>query len=158
MTRIRLTAQCKAASDHLVRAWHDIYGMPVIVTNCSNNYGPYQSPEKLIPVVLLKCVRGESIPVYGKGENIRDWLYVEGHARALLAAAQKGLTGRIYCIGGNNARRNIDLVRLLCEILDYLRPRADGNPHASAIAFVTERPGHDLRYAIDASRARAELG
>jgi dTDP-glucose 4,6-dehydratase len=148
----------KAASDHMVRAWHDTYGLPVIVTNCSNNYGPYQFPEKLIPVVILKCLRGESIPVYGKGENIRDWLYVDDHARALLIAAEIGLPGRTYCIGGDNERRNIDLVQLLCELLDELRPRADGKPHASAIAFVTDRPGHDLRYAINASRARTELG
>jgi dTDP-glucose 4,6-dehydratase len=147
----------KAASDHLVRAWHDTYGLPVVVTNCSNNYGPYQFPEKLIPVVILKCLRGEAIPVYGKGENIRDWLYVDDHARALLAAATQGVPGRTYCIGGDNERRNIDLVRELCALLDEFRPRADGQPHGSAITFVTDRPGHDLRYAIDARRARAEL-
>jgi len=148
----------KAASDHLVRAWHDTYGLPVIVTNCSNNYGPYQFPEKLIPVVILKCLRGEPIPVYGKGENIRDWLYVDDHARALLAAVEKGLPGRTYCIGGDNERRNIDLVQELCGLLDELRPRADGKRHDSAITFVADRPGHDQRYAIDAGRARAELG
>lgn len=148
----------KAASDHLVRAWHDTYGLPVIVTNCSNNYGPYQFPEKLIPVVILKCLRGEPIPVYGKGENIRDWLYVDDHARALLAAVEKGLPGRTYCIGGDNERRNLDLVLELCGLLDELRPRADGKRHDSAITFVADRPGHDQRYAIDAGRARAELG
>jgi dTDP-glucose 4,6-dehydratase len=148
----------KAASDHLARAWMDTYGLPVIVTHCSNNYGPYQFPEKLIPVVILKCLRGEAIPVYGKGENIRDWLYVDDHARALLAAVEKGRPGRTYCIGGDNERRNIDLVRLLCSLLDEFRPRADGKTHDSAITFVTDRPGHDLRYAIDARRARAELG
>ena len=148
----------KAASDHLVRAWHDTYGLPVIVTNCSNNYGPYQFPEKLIPVVILKCLRGEPIPVYGKGENIRDWLYVDDHARALLAAVEKGLPGRTYCIGGDNERRNLDLVQELCGLLDELRPRADGQRHDSAITFVADRPGHDQRYAIDAGRARAELG
>jgi dTDP-glucose 4,6-dehydratase len=148
----------KAASDHLVRAWHDTYGLPVIVTNCSNNYGPYQFPEKLIPVVILKCLRGEPIPIYGKGENIRDWLYVDDHARALLAAATQGVPGRTYCIGGDNERRNIDLVRELCALLDEFRPRADGQHHGSAITFVTDRPGHDLRYAIDARRARTELG
>ncbi len=148
----------KAASDHLVRAWHDTYGLPVIVTNCSNNYGPYQFPEKLIPVVILKCLRGEPIPVYGKGENIRDWLYVDDHARALLAAVEKGLPGRTYCIGGDNERRNLDLVQELCGLLDELRPRADGKRHDSAITFVADRPGHDQRYAIDAGRARAELG
>jgi dTDP-glucose 4,6-dehydratase len=148
----------KAASDHLVRAWHDTYGLPVIVTNCSNNYGPYQFPEKLIPVVILKCLRGEPIPVYGKGENIRDWLYVDDHARALLAAVEKGLPGRTYCIGGDNERRNLDLVQELCGLLDELHPRADGKRHDSAITFVADRPGHDQRYAIDAGRARAELG
>jgi dTDP-glucose 4,6-dehydratase len=148
----------KAASDHLVRAWHDTYGLPVIVTNCSNNYGPYQFPEKLIPVVILKCLRGEAIPVYGQGENIRDWLYVDDHARALLAAAERGVPGRTYCIGGDNERRNIDLVLELCGLLDEFRPRADGKKHDTAIAFVTDRPGHDLRYAVDARRVRAELG
>jgi len=148
----------KAASDHLARAWHDTYGLPVIVTNCSNNYGPYQFPEKLIPVVILKCLRGEPIPVYGKGENIRDWLYVDDHARGLLAALTKGRPNRTYCLGGDNERRNIDLVRELCGLLDEFRPRADGQPHAAAITYVTDRPGHDLRYAIAARRARAELG
>jgi len=148
----------KAASDHLARAWMDTYGLPVVITNCSNNYGPYQFPEKLIPVVILKCLRGELIPVYGKGENIRDWLYVDDHARALLAAVEKGTPGRTYCIGGDNEQRNIDLVRQLCGLLDELRPRPDGKPHDSAITYVTDRPGHDLRYAIDARRAGAELG
>jgi dTDP-glucose 4,6-dehydratase len=148
----------KASSDHLARSWMDTYGLPVVVTNCSNNYGPYQFPEKLIPVVILKCLRGEAIPVYGKGENIRDWLYVDDHARALLAAVEKGRPGRTYCIGGDNERRNIDLVKLLCSLLDEFRPRGDGKPHDSAITYVTDRPGHDLRYAIDARRARAELG
>jgi dTDP-glucose 4,6-dehydratase len=148
----------KAASDHLARAWADTYGLPVIVTNCSNNYGPYQFPEKLIPVVILKALRGDPIPVYGKGENIRDWLYVEDHAEALLAAMQKGRVGQTYCIGGNNERRNIDLVRLLCQVLDELRPRADGKLYSEQITFVQDRPGHDLRYAIDASKARRELG
>ena len=148
----------KAASDHLARAWMDTYGLPVIVTNCSNNYGPFQFPEKLIPVVILKCLRGEPIPVYGKGENIRDWLYVEDHARALLLAAERGDPGRTYCIGGDNERRNIDLIRELCGLLDEFRPRADGQSHDSAITFVTDRPGHDLRYAINAARARTELG
>ena len=148
----------KAASDHLARAWMDTYGLPVVVTNCSNNYGPYQFPEKLIPVVILKCLRGEPIPVYGKGENIRDWLYVDDHARALLAAADKGVPGRTYCIGGDNEHRNIDLVRELCALLDELRPRNDGQSHAQSITYVADRPGHDQRYAIDARRARAELG
>ena len=148
----------KAASDHLARAWADTYGLPVIVTNCSNNYGPYQFPEKLIPVVILKALRGEPIPVYGKGENIRDWLYVEDHAEALLTAVSKGKPGETYNIGGNNERRNIDLVRLLCTILDDLRPRRDGGSYEEQITFVQDRPGHDLRYAIDASKIARELG
>lgn len=147
----------KASSDHLVRAWMDTYGLPVVITNCSNNYGPYQFPEKLIPVVILKALRGESIPVYGKGENIRDWLYVDDHARGLLAAVLNGKPGRTYCIGGDNERRNIDLVKLICSLLDEMRPRADGKPHATAITYVTDRPGHDMRYAINATRARLEL-
>jgi dTDP-glucose 4,6-dehydratase len=148
----------KAASDHLARAWGDTYGLPVIVTNCSNNYGPYQFPEKLIPVVILKALRGEPIPVYGKGENIRDWLHVEDHCRALELIASDGLPGQTYNIGGGNEWRNIDLVRELCRHLDDLRPRADGASYAGQITFVTDRPGHDLRYAIDAAKLRRELG
>jgi dTDP-glucose 4,6-dehydratase len=148
----------KAASDHLARAWSDTYGLPVMVTNCSNNYGPYQFPEKLIPVVILKALRGEPIPVYGKGENIRDWLYVGDHADALRAVMTKGHTGQTYNIGGNNERRNIDLVHLLCGLLDELQPRADGRPYSEQITFVADRPGHDLRYAIDAGKIRSELG
>jgi dTDP-glucose 4,6-dehydratase len=146
----------KASSDHLARAWRDTYGLPVLVTNCSNNYGPCQFPEKLIPVVILKCLRGESIPVYGKGENIRDWLYVGDHAEALCTVLTRGRPGETYNIGGNNERQNIELVRTLCGILDDLRPGP--KPHADAITFVTDRPGHDLRYAIDASKIRRELG
>lgn len=148
----------KAASDHLARAWMDTYGVPVLVTNCSNNYGPYQFPEKLIPVVVLKALRGEAIPVYGKGENIRDWLYVEDHAEALLKVLEQGRVGETYNIGGDNELKNIDLVCGLCGILDDLMPRADRRPYADLIAFVTDRPGHDLRYAIDASKIRRELG
>ncbi len=148
----------KAASDHLARAWMDTYGLPVIVTNCSNNYGPYQFPEKLVPVVILKALRGESIPVYGKGENIRDWLYVHDHARALLMAAERGRPGETYCIGGNNERQNIDLVHLLCGIMDDLSPRPEGRLHSDLITFVKDRPGHDLRYAINATSAQRELG
>lgn len=148
----------KAASDHLARAWFDTYGLPVMVTNCSNNYGPYQFPEKLIPVVILKALRGEPIPVYGKGENIRDWLYVGDHADALHTVMTKGHPGQTYNIGGNNERRNIDLVDLLCGLLDELQPRADGRPYSKQITFVADRPGHDLRYAIDASKIRSELG
>ncbi len=148
----------KAASDHLARAWADTYGLPVLVTNCSNNYGPYQFPEKLIPVVILKALRGDPIPVYGKGENIRDWLYVGDHAEALHTVIAKGRIGQTYNIGGNNERQNIDLVRLLCGLLDELRPRADGKPYAEQITFVKDRPGHDLRYAIDATKLQRELG
>ena len=148
----------KAASDHLARAWADTYGLPVLVTNCSNNYGPYQFPEKLIPVVILKALRGDPIPVYGKGENIRDWLYVGDHAEALHTVIAKGRIGQTYNIGGNNERQNIDLVRLLCSLLDELRPRSDGKPYAEQITFVKDRPGHDLRYAIDATKIKTELG
>jgi dTDP-glucose 4,6-dehydratase len=146
----------KAASDHLARAWHDTYGLPVMVTNCSNNYGPYQFPEKLIPVVILKCLRGEAIPVYGKGENIRDWLYVEDHCTALRAVIERGTPGETYNIGGNNERTNLDLVRLLCSILDEFHPGP--RPYAELITFVTDRPGHDLRYAINSAKISAELG
>lgn len=148
----------KAASDHLARAWADTYKLPVLVTNCSNNYGPRQFPEKLIPVVILKALRGDPIPVYGKGENIRDWLFVTDHAEALHTVIAHGKPGQTYNIGGNNERRNIDLVRLLCQLLDELRPRADGRKYEAQITFVTDRPGHDLRYAIDASKIKAELG
>jgi dTDP-glucose 4,6-dehydratase len=148
----------KAASDHLARAWADTYKLPVLVTNCSNNYGPFQFPEKLIPVVILKALRGDPIPVYGKGENVRDWLYVGDHAEALHTVVARGRPGDTYNIGGNNERRNIDLVRLLCSLLDELRPRADGRSYAEQITFVADRPGHDLRYAIDATKIRDELG
>ena len=184
----------KAASDHLARAWADTYGLPVLVTNCSNNYGPYQFPEKLIPVVILKCLRGEPIPVYGKGENIRDWLYVKDHAEALHTVLTKGRVGETYNIGGNNERQNIELVRTLCQLMDELAPGGTtsvssannvgaslGTPvsdqtsnlksqvsdlksqlsHKSfqdLITFVTDRPGHDMRYAIDPSKIRDELG
>jgi dTDP-glucose 4,6-dehydratase len=147
----------KASSDHLARAWADTYCLPVLVTNCSNNYGPFQFPEKLIPVVILKALRGEAIPVYGKGENIRDWLYVGDHADALYTVISQGKIGETYNIGGYNERTNIDLVRLLCELLDEFQPRADGQPYANQITFVTDRPGHDLRYAIDASKIKREL-
>jgi dTDP-glucose 4,6-dehydratase len=146
----------KAASDHLVRAWHETYGLPVVLTNCSNNYGPYHFPEKLIPVVILKALAGEPIPVYGAGTNVRDWLYVEDHADALLLVLQKGRPGRSYNIGGENEATNIDIVQRICTLLDRARPRA--TPHAAQIRFVTDRPGHDARYAIDPSRIRAELG
>lgn len=147
----------KAASDHLVRAWHETYGLPVVVTNCSNNYGPYHFPEKLIPVVILNALAGKPIPVYGKGENVRDWLYVEDHADALLLVLQKGTSGRSYNVGGENERRNIDLVRTICELLDGKRPKSEGS-YADQITFVTDRPGHDMRYAIDPTRICDELG
>jgi len=146
----------KAGSDHLARAWADTYGLPVLVTNCSNNYGPFQFPEKLIPVVILKCLKGEPIPVYGKGENIRDWLYVKDHAEALHTVCTRGAPGQTYNIGGNNERTNLDLVRTLCSLLDELRPGP--RPYADLIEFVTDRPGHDLRYAIDSAKIRTELG
>jgi dTDP-glucose 4,6-dehydratase len=146
----------KAASDHLVRAWHETYGLPVVLTNCSNNYGPYHFPEKLIPVVILKALAGAPIPVYGKGDNVRDWLYVEDHAEALLLVVRKGTVGRSYNIGGENEATNLDLVRRICAILDGKRP---GNrPYADQITFVADRPGHDQRYAIDPARIREELG
>lgn len=148
----------KAASDHLARAWYHTYGLPVLVTNCSNNYGPYQFPEKLIPVVILRALSGESLPIYGKGENIRDWLYVVDHCEALLTVFLGGAPGETYNIGGNNELRNIDLVNELCVILDKLRPRPDGISYAKQIEFVKDRPGHDLRYAIDASKIKIELG
>jgi dTDP-glucose 4,6-dehydratase len=150
-------AASKAASDHLVRAWHQTYGLPVVLTNCSNNYGPYHFPEKLIPVAILKALAGQPIPVYGQGENVRDWLYVEDHADALLLVLERGDVGRSYNIGGENERRNIDLVRTICAILDSKKPKARGS-YADQIAFVTDRPGHDARYAIDPRRLRDELG
>ncbi|MEM0927417.1 MAG: dTDP-glucose 4,6-dehydratase, partial [Planctomycetota bacterium] len=148
----------KAASDHLARAWGDTYGLPVLVTNCSNNYGPYQFPEKLVPVVILKCLREESIPVYGQGENNRDWLYVTDPCTALPTVLRNGALGETYTIGGNNERTNLDLVKMLCRLLDELRPAASGKPYSDLITFVTDRPGHDLRYAIDASKIKSELG
>ncbi|MDE4099404.1 dTDP-glucose 4,6-dehydratase [Phaeobacter gallaeciensis] len=148
----------KASSDHLVRAWAETYGLPVVLTNCSNNYGPYHFPEKLIPVVILNALAGKALPIYGDGSNIRDWLYVEDHADALLLVLQKGALGRSYNIGGENERTNLELVQTLCTILDEKRPRADGKSYAEQITFVTDRPGHDARYAIDPSRIRKELG
>ncbi|WP_313352996.1 dTDP-glucose 4,6-dehydratase [Paracoccus sp. (in: a-proteobacteria)] len=146
----------KAASDHLVRAWHETYGLPVVLTNCSNNYGPFHFPEKLVPVVILNALHGRPIPVYGDGGNIRDWLYVEDHADALLLVLEKGRIGRSYNIGGENEAKNIDLVRSICGHMDRLRPEAA--PHDRLISFVTDRPGHDRRYAIDPGRVRNELG
>ena len=146
----------KAASDHLVRAWHETYGLPVVMTNCSNNYGPFHFPEKLIPVVILNALAGRPIPVYGAGLNVRDWLYVEDHADALLTVVARGAVGRSYNIGGENEARNIDIVTTICALLDEMAP--GGAPHARLITFVTDRPGHDARYAIDPKRIRDELG
>jgi len=147
----------KAASDHLVRAWFHTYGLPVVLSNCSNNYGPYHFPEKLIPVIILGALAGKPLPVYGDGSNVRDWLYVEDHADALLTVLQKGAVGESYNIGGENERTNLELVRMLCAILDNRRPKAAGS-YADQITFVTDRPGHDARYAIDPTRIATELG
>ena len=147
----------KAGSDHLVRAWHETYGLPVVLTNCSNNYGPFHFPEKLIPVIILNALAGKPLPIYGDGSNVRDWLYVEDHADALLLAVEKGTVGRSYNIGGENERSNLELVKTLCAILDRMRPK-DAGSYADQITFVTDRPGHDARYAIDPARIREELG
>lgn len=147
----------KASSDHLVRAWHETYGLPVVLSNCSNNYGPYHFPEKLIPVVILNALAGQTLPIYGDGSNIRDWLYVEDHADALLLVATQGKVGRSYNIGGENELTNLELVQTICSVLDRLQPRDLGS-YADLITFVTDRPGHDARYAIDPSRIRDELG
>ncbi|MBY0578001.1 MAG: dTDP-glucose 4,6-dehydratase [Burkholderiales bacterium] len=146
----------KAASDHLVRAWHHTYGLPVVTTNCSNNYGPYHFPEKLIPLIILNAVNGKPLPVYGKGDNIRDWLFVEDHARALRLVLEKGQVGETYNIGGRNEKTNLEVVHAICGILDELVPTPA--PHASLVTFIKDRPGHDYRYAIDASKIEKELG
>lgn len=148
----------KASSDHLVRAWHRTYGLPVVVTNCSNNYGPYHFPEKLIPLMILNALDGKLLPIYGNGQQIRDWLFVEDHARALYQVATEGIVGETYNIGGNNEKQNIEVVKTICKILDELKPRLEGKTYASLITFVNDRPGHDLRYAIDASKIERELG
>ena len=150
-------AATKAGSDHLVRAWHRTYGLPVIVTNCSNNYGPYQFPEKLIPLMILSALEGKPLPVYGRGENVRDWLYVDDHVDALRTALARGRVGETYCIGGNSERRNIDVVRAICATLDELVPLGDGR-RERLITFVADRPGHDLRYAMDTTKIARELG
>ncbi len=148
----------KAGSDHLVRAWHHTYGLPVLLTNCSNNYGPYQFPEKLIPLMILNALAGKPLPVYGRGENVRDWLYVEDHAQALLTVLERGRLGETYVIGGGNEKQNLEVVRTICRLVDEMRPDAEIGPRESLIRFVEDRPGHDLRYAIDASKIRRELG
>lgn len=147
----------KAGSDHLVRAWGHTYGLPVLVTNCSNNYGPYHFPEKLIPLIIIRALNGEPLPVYGDGSNVRDWLFVDDHARALQAVFEKGRPGQTYNVGGNAERKNIDVVTAICSILDQLRPRGDGQGYANQITYVADRPGHDQRYAIDASKIGEDL-
>jgi dTDP-glucose 4,6-dehydratase len=151
-------AASKASSDHLVRAWHHTYGLPIVISNCSNNFGPYHFPEKLIPLAIIKALVGEKIPVYGTGMNVRDWLYVEDHARALLAVALEGKVGETYCIGGRNALTNLSVVHAICAAMDELAPRANGEPYSQLVTFVEDRPGHDLRYAIDPSKITRELG
>jgi dTDP-glucose 4,6-dehydratase len=148
----------KAASDHLVRAWGHTYGLPILVTNCSNNYGPNHFPEKLIPLIIIRALAGESLPVYGDGSNVRDWLFVEDHARALRAVFEAGEPGQTYNVGGGAEMRNIDVVRTICSVLDEVSPRADSRAYAEQITFVADRPGHDQRYAIDSSKIRRELG
>jgi dTDP-glucose 4,6-dehydratase len=148
----------KAGSDHLVRAWHHTYGLPTLATNCSNNYGPYHFPEKLIPLVIIRALRGERLPVYGKGENVRDWLHVEDHAAALVTVLTKGRPGETYNVGGDSERTNIEVVRAICGVLDEMLPQSPNRPHERLIEYVTDRPGHDARYAIDASKIKRELG
>ena len=148
----------KAASDHLVRAWHHTYGLPVVLTNCSNNYGPYHFPEKLIPLIIINALEGLKLPVYGKGANVRDWLYVEDHARALFSVVTDGTVGQTYCVGGHTEKTNLEVVETICALMDELAPSARIGPRHALIDFVTDRPGHDLRYAIDASKIMTELG
>ncbi len=148
----------KAASDHLVRAYHHTYGLPVVTTNCSNNYGPYQFPEKLIPLMIVNALSGKALPIYGDGQQIRDWLYVSDHCAAIRRVLESGRIGETYNIGGWNEKPNLDIVAAICELLDELSPRADGKPYREQIAYVTDRPGHDRRYAIDAGRIERELG
>ena len=148
----------KAGSDHLVQAWHHTYGLPITLTNCSNNYGPYHFPEKLIPLMILKAVAGESLPVYGRGDNVRDWLYVDDHARAIQCVFERGQVGHTYNVGGDAERRNLGVVEGICDLLDRLQPRSDKHSYREQISFVSDRPGHDFRYAIDATKLKTELG
>jgi dTDP-glucose 4,6-dehydratase len=148
----------KAGADHLVSAWGHTYGLPVLVTNCSNNYGPFHFPEKLVPLMIIKCLAGEPLPVYGKGENVRDWLYVDDHVRALQAVFERGRAGESYMIGGRSERTNLEVVNTICDALDVIRPRTDGKSYRQQIIFVADRPGHDFRYAIDPAKIEAELG
>ena len=148
----------KAASDHLVRAWHHTYGLPVLTTNCSNNYGPYHFPEKLIPLVIHNALAGKPLPIYGDGQQIRDWLYVQDHCSAIACVLQSGVLGETYNIGGWNEKPNLEVVHTICQLLDQMRPRSDGVSYATQITYVTDRPGHDRRYAIDARKIERELG
>jgi dTDP-glucose 4,6-dehydratase len=148
----------KAGSDHLVRAWHHTYGLPTLITNCSNNYGPYHFPEKLIPLIIIKCLAGEPLPVYGTGANVRDWLYVDDHVRALTAVFEHGTPGESYMIGGHSERTNLAVVETICAALDRIRPRGDGRSYRDQISFVADRPGHDFRYAIDPTKLQQQLG
>jgi dTDP-glucose 4,6-dehydratase len=148
----------KASSDHIARAWHRTYGLPVLITNCSNNYGPYQFPEKLIPLMILNCLSEKNLPVYGKGENVRDWLYVEDHCDAIYTVLSKGKLGETYNIGGNNEIKNIEIVKTICQKMDELAPRTGKAQYEDLITYVTDRPGHDFRYAIDASKIMDDLG
>ena len=147
----------KAGSDHLVQAWYHTYGLPVVITNCSNNYGPFHFPEKLIPLVIIKCLAGEPLPVYGTGSNVRDWLYVDDHVRALQTVFETGAVGDSYMVGGNSERTNLEVVHVICDTLDRIRPRADKLSYREQIKFVADRPGHDFRYAIDATKLQTEL-
>jgi dTDP-glucose 4,6-dehydratase len=148
----------KAGADHLVNAWGHTYGLPVLITNCSNNYGPFHFPEKLIPLTIIKCLAGEKLPVYGEGKNIRDWLYVDDHIRALHAVFENGRPGESYMVGGRSERTNIEVVHAICDTLDLIKPRKDGQPYRKQVTYVSDRPGHDFRYAIDASKLERELG
>ena len=148
----------KASSDHLVRAWHHTYGLPVLTTNCSNNYGPYHFPEKLIPLCILKALQGENLPIYGDGQQVRDWLYVVDHCKGIMTVLEKGVVGETYNIGGWNEKANLEVVNILCDLLDELKPRQDGKSYKNQITFVKDRPGHDRRYAIDATKIANELG
>lgn len=148
----------KAGSDHLVRAWYHTYGLPVVITNCSNNYGPFQFPEKLIPFMIAKCLSGQNLPIYGTGHNIRDWIHVDDHVRALEAVFERGIIGETYLIGARCERTNLQIVQTICDVIDGLRPRGDGLSHREQITFVPDRPGHDFRYAIDPSKIENELG
>ncbi len=153
-----LSARARSASDYLVRAWHHTYGLPVLTTNCSNNYGPYQFPEKLIPLMIHNAMAGKPLPVYGDGQNVRDWLYVEDHCRAIARVLEDGAVGETYNVSGCNEVKNLDVVHTLCDLLDTLVPKADGSSYRAQIGFVTDRPGHDRRYAIDAGKIARELG